>query len=209
MNEWLQWLSSSGPADWILAVVGVGTMVAALKTLKAIERQVTANLDSVKVAQDSIVLTHRPKLVVRNVIVPGLPTLNRTTPLHDLEPDLTGQFWVTNAGATRAHLEQATAVPWVSTGLPMERPDLAYARDLGDRPPIEPGTSTTIAFEYPALRPEQAAAIMNRKTKVFLVGSITYRDDVGIRRTTYFCRLFDYDVARFFPVDDPDYEHTD
>jgi hypothetical protein len=42
-QPWIDWFGSSGPADWALVIVGVIAAWAALKTLKAILRQVESN----------------------------------------------------------------------------------------------------------------------------------------------------------------------
>jgi hypothetical protein len=172
-------------------------------------KAVDAARTSAAVARESTNLTHRPKLVVRSVVVPGVEKLTRRTPKSEPSDDLSGQFCVTNVGAGRAILVESRGTIWVNVGLPMERPDLPYRRDLSDRAPLESGTSLTIAFAYPPLRAELVDAIVNRKINMYLVGVLTYRDVLGTTRETYFCRLFDYDRLRFFSVNDPDYERAD
>lgn len=47
------WWWTSGPADWILVLVGIGTAIAALRTLRSLERQVKANEDAAIAAKDA------------------------------------------------------------------------------------------------------------------------------------------------------------
>ena len=80
---------------------------------------------------------------------------------------------------------------------------------------LEPGESATGVFASEKPLGDEASHIrsLTRGCHLYVLGWIEYKDDRKIARRTAFCRL--YRVAdnqlhpRFYPVDDPDYEHEE
>jgi uncharacterized membrane protein len=53
MDRAFAWFASSGPADWVLAIIGFVTAIVAIRTLRAIEHQVAANVSAADAAKDN------------------------------------------------------------------------------------------------------------------------------------------------------------
>jgi hypothetical protein len=51
--------------------------------------------------------------------------------------------------------------------------------------------------------------IREKNIGLYAIGEIAYRDDLRLRRTTRFCRLYDWKKERFLPVSDRDNESDD
>ena len=66
-NPWIEWLRSSGPADWALVVVSVLGAAFAVRTLRALEKQVTANIDAAESAKQQVSIATSPRVYVEGV----------------------------------------------------------------------------------------------------------------------------------------------
>jgi len=99
----------------------------------------------------------------------------------------------------------------------MERP---YERRSGDTAGANlrlcPGEPTTLPFLSEDLMDERGATAgtdVDGALHVYVMGWVEYNDDNRVPRRTAFCREFrktnSQAEGRFFPVDDPDYEHEE
>lgn len=215
-------------SNWALAIFAAIAAVIALRTLRAIRRQAEianeslsaekAAADATKVqselSQKTLVLTQRPKLIVRNVVVKPLGiTPEWNTPIFQPGHSVEGEFQVVNVGGTPATIFQSGCwVFWNQVALPMHRPYDHLGQTNPVRGVLQPGTSFVGSFMSERPMDEHAAEIWQAGNQwhLYIMGWIEYKDDLGFVRRTAFCRQFDVRRGRrFFAVDDPDYEHAD
>ena len=214
-------------SNWFLCIFAAIAAGIALRTLSAIRKQadiaqrslrhlrqyvaLTARL--AKSAEDSFILTQRPKVIVRNVAVFG------TDPEADLfqtpagrpgEP-IKGSIFIANTGTTEAQV--------ISVGCEVfrhERPLIPpYAKSDGTVVDFKlpPGKGTEWPFEtIPEEVPMSHWALLREHlAPVYVLGRIGYKDKLGTMRSTSFCRRWDVGIKRFRQLNppDPDYEHAD
>jgi len=176
-----------------------------------------AKLDA-NAAQRMLVLAQRPKLRVRNVVV-SYPNPMHRQPFRLFEPGelVSGQFYVVNIGGTVARIDEGDCrVYWTNQGLPMERP--YEGQEIENMiPPIklEAGQSTPIPFASRKTMGSEGDDIRAFAAgwRLYVMGWIAYTDDLNNPRRTAFCREYRQiphnAEGRFFPIDDPDYEHEE
>lgn len=224
--------------DWIIAIFTVALAVTSFFQWRAISKQAKimseglietkkssdaawesaeAAKDATKLTRETFVLSQRPRIVVRNVAVDDLK------PFYDPgDVSIKGSFFIANAGATKAHVV-AIHCAVLRGRLPMIPPHAgsgAFAERSVDIQ-LPPGKGTTYLFEsgLAGARPfepgsstssyEQRAAIRSPSNEIHVVGRVTYKDDLGTVRSTAFCRWWNPSLERFFPIEDPDYEHAE
>jgi hypothetical protein len=169
-------------------------------------------------AQRMLVLTQRPKLRVRNV------ALKYPVPIHGPPPVLfqpglpvSGEFYIVNVGGTVARIVEGDCrVYWSGYGLPMERPYEGQEIE-NPIPPIklEAGQSHPITFQSRQVMGPEGSDIrlFAGGLWLYVMGWIEYTDDLDNLRRTAFCREYrrtpGSQLGRFYPVDDPDYEHEE
>lgn len=184
-------------------------------------RMARATRDAVRLGRDEFNATHRPKLRVRNVVAKsntashwgdGMPFSDDVFAFSPGGP-LSGQFYVSNTGSSAATItESHCEVIWdLKDGLPMERP---YEGKNGNNPLaqtiVESGSSAVGLFlsdaNFPGLHWDEGD-----KSNVYVMGWVEYVDASKVSRRTAFCRRYMErgGSRRFYPVDDPDYEHEE
>jgi hypothetical protein len=164
-------------------------------------------LYSVLAARIAFYLTHRPRIIIRNVVIGDLDSaisgsLNLTG----------GTLRLANIGETDAFILKAWHILIVLDRLPMSNP--ANDADAPDDLPITlpPGAVHVLQLEnltIQNLSDFRAVRGTGHDDTLFLIGWVKYRDRVATIRRTYFCHRFDAKIARFIPVEDPDYSYTD
>jgi len=221
------WLATSAFA--LVALVQAGLFVWQLVLLRRTVRDAAtaanaanASAEAAKLeayaAQQMLVLTQRPKLRVRNVVV-KYPVPTHRPPFRIFEPGqpISGQFYVVNIGGTVARIVVGDCrVYWTLQGLPMERPYEGQELET-PVPPIklEAGQSTLVPFQSrQAMGPEgDDIGTFARGWRLYVMGWVEYTDDLNNPRRTTFCREYrqvpDTSFGSFFPVDDRDYEHEE
>jgi hypothetical protein len=198
-------------SSWALAFVAIWAGRAAFRTLGAIERQAD-------IARDTLVLTQRPKLIVRNIVL--------NSPLQDppLGPDpwfyqgarIAGQFYVVNVGGTPAEITRSGCwIIWKDKEqalpeLPMRRP---YEGQEGSNPvlgALRPGESKSGTFQSDDFLTNEYDRVRGGNWPLYVLGWVDYVDERKVKRRTAFCRKYDPHRRRFFAVEnDPDYEHAE
>jgi hypothetical protein len=159
-------------------------------------------------AKESIILTHRPKIIVRNIVIHGLEQLNRHTPMNQLSQDLTGYYTVANRGGLPCTIQSVFEGNFVGAELPMERPDRGNpGRQLNI--PVAPGESREIPFGHVVLSVNDTIDLINGKTSEFFIVRIRYMDTGNIIRETSACRRFNPSSNRFSREENEDYEYSD
>jgi len=236
-NESMNWLDAIGPltwSNWALAIFAAIAALIALRTLRAISEQARianeslsaeraaaeaakASADAAKAqtesSQKTLVLTQRPKLIVRNIVVktPGDPL--RQPALFQPGYSVEGEFQVVNVGGTPATITASGCwVFWNQVALPMHRPYDGLTANNPVDGILQPGTFVSGRFMSDKPMDQHAAEIFQAGNEwyLYVMGWVEYRDDLGFVRRTSFCRKYDVRRGRrFFAVDDPDYEHAD
>jgi len=178
-----------------LFFVGIGGIIAALLTLRAIRQE--------------LVLTQRPRIYVRNLYFSEITGTHPISSGMQVGSSLIGQFYIVNNGGTAAHIREFYCDTRVEHYLPMKRP---YEGKDGvkQRETILPGRSTPRTFSrIQPLAESERVDIQQRRKDLYVLGWIEYVDDLKIRRRMSFCRKYDFGKQRFVRVKDPDYEHSD
>ena len=172
-------------------------------------RAANAATTSANAARESIVMTHRPKIIVREIDIP------ETIPLFKLQDTsaittLTGSFRITNKGNTAATVGLMEATIYVGR-LPPPPHNPCFGKTLSNAfPRLPPGTTTRIDFEPHPVTSGDFGDIRAGKVAIYALGKIIYTDELGNARRTGFARRFDMNNGRFtITKDDPDYEYVD
>jgi hypothetical protein len=208
---WAGWVALKTWSSWALVLVAGWAGWVALKTLDALERQAS-------IARDTLVLTQRPKLIVRNVVLKS--PLKEPPPVPDPwlynGARVSGQFYVVNVGGTPATItESGCWVVWKVNKLPlaelpMQRP---YEGENGNNPVVavlNPGESVPGIFQSDDFMGGEIDRVRAGNWPLYVLGWVEYLDERKVKRRTAFCRKYDANRLRFFPVeDDPDYEHAE
>jgi hypothetical protein len=193
------------PTLALVIIAGIGAVIA-IRTLKNIEQQT-------RDAKEAIILTHRPKIVIRSVVIPWAAILNRKAPMNagdDLEEGLfNGFFYAVNVGNQLATIRTLDEYMLLSDRLPMERPYEAgrHQRTVGIT--LTPGEACKIVFKPTQVGVDKMAEMAVSEKPFIVIGRLTYTDALGNCRETAFCRQLNRATNRLMPVDDPDYEYAD
>jgi hypothetical protein len=174
-----------------------------------------------KVARASVIATLRPKLVIRGIeLVEG--NLIEADGVKRVEDDLQWQikYVVANTGGTPAHVTESNL-----TVAPIDRiegklptfPPYSKKRDSLGCFTVEPGEYKEELLKLDAMPDTERLRMLRAMRrggsdttgKVYCLGFIQYRDDVGTKRRTAFCLHYDVQTDRFDRVDDPNYEYAD
>lgn len=202
--------------NWALVVVGFGAAWVALKTLSAIKEQGD-------LARKSLVLTQRPRLHIRRIVIEEPSYAARFLSPVAQEPvfkpgtEVSGTVEVINNG-NGAGTVRASYCRVLNAGdperLPRENPyDSAAGASLISKASLAPGQAALGHFKgkgpstFQVRYSGQSAA--GGTLNLYLTGWIDYADELGLVRRTAFCRRYHSDWDRFVKVDDPDYEYTD
>jgi hypothetical protein len=206
-----------------LFVAGVIGICVAIRTLKAINRQAAIMARQTRIAEESsnaakesIILTHRPKIIVRSAVMAWKPILDRGLSITDLnrsnfdEGQLAGFFHAVNIGNQPAKICSLEKYA-VFFQLPMERPYESGCEKESVSISLKPGESVKIPFTPKAVsvHPDYYNARISTHTNFYMIGRLSYVDDMGNARETGFARQLNYNSGRFTPIEDLDYEYAD
>jgi hypothetical protein len=213
-SDYEPWYAPAVLAQFALVMIGAVYSLFAWKQWGSIREQA-------RIANTSLLLQFRPKLVIRNVVIKpaisdpkGDP--NQTFIFFEGFP-ITGQFYVGNVGGSPATITQSLCmVHWQKGPLPMRHP---YEGRNGNNPVvgrIEAGGRKTVVFASQKsldLRPGDLGSIdipgREPEWHIWIMGWIEYADQLAFGRRTAFCRQYDHRTNRFVVVNDPDYEHQE
>ena len=170
--------------------------------------------DATELTRQSIALTHRPKLIVRHVIVrPPEATSPQdlggvAAVAHTLASN-GGQLHIVNIGDSAAKITRIHSEMFQGERLPMAPPydeKPGQDRDLS----IAPGAYFYLPF--PSERYVQQTSMVrvdNGWEHFWALGWIEYTDSVRTLRRTAFCRKWLNEQAQFVPVGESPYEYAD
>jgi hypothetical protein len=196
-------------------LVGIGVLIVYIYQLRAMRGQLTAMKNQLTEMQkgsgqtrEALILTHRPKLIVRNVVVNELPLFSK----DHLIDRFTGSYDVANVGSTAARIVSVNGGIYMAGGLPMKRPYDDGIPGREDDTRLAAGESRTISLRQQTDLPAAAMiAYLSGEVEAWIVGLLIYRDELGIQRQTGICRRFDPVSKRFVHMEKPDadYEYAD
>ena len=153
--------------------------------------------------------TSRPRLRVRNIVVPQLDKLNRRTSMNEVDQafqeGLNVTFDVVNVGSTVGKSISGSAHVSITRALRMKHPD--------EKPfifgQLEGGESRIETTRIERLDPNLIIKLINGDVSFYVIGVLRYEDSFGVKRKTGYCQKFNPDTGRFEPEKDPNYEYTD
>ena len=151
-----------------------------------------------KTAEEQLALARRPKLIVRNIVIPKLvdmvemyvkPTPKKT-PAHLLTINY---FTVSNIGGSEATITTINCALYSTDfkRLPMRRPydERSYEGEYAHH--FRPGQSIKIPINKRALVGDDYWGKPAHGQEMYFMGMIRYVDQQGIVRETAFCRHWD------------------
>jgi hypothetical protein len=203
-------------SNWALVAVGFGGIVAAVITLRTINQQAA-------IAEKTLVLQFRPKVIVRRVILHrgnaiGIANIEdgRIKTMPDPDPWRV-DFDFSNIGGSVAHIIGArfavqvfddNALP-VTLGFPK---DVLKMHSFSLIPGEEKQCSIDVGEELTAIL-RMFGAVGNpypqKAAYIYFFGHAQYVDDAKITRNLSVCRHFDVATGKFQTLKDPDYEYSD
>jgi hypothetical protein len=187
--------------DWLtVALFGITALFAILAFVASVWQG--------KSASDMVILTHRPKIIVRNIVIPALASLNRKAPMSQWTQDLTGYYTVANTGGLPCTIQTVCEGNFVGVDLPMERPDRNnQGRQINMV--LAPGEAKELPFGHVILGEDDACDLIDGKTSNFFIVRVRYTDNGKVVRETSACRRFNPTSSRFIRVANRDYEYSD
>jgi len=193
-------------SDWALVVVGIGAVLIAIYTLKAIQIQAEA-------ANKTVAFTLRPRLIVRRV-----HALSDTNDDENIiHKPFEVSFEVANRGGTPTKIDSGNVAFFISH---KETPEFMQTpiprkgtEDIFSGISLNPGVehSFTATCEPISAQKDLKTALEWRPgfVTIYVLGHIWYQDAVGNRYKTAFCRRYNRTKRQFERVDHPDYEYAD
>ncbi len=171
----------------------------------------TETRNATALTKDSIILTHRPRLVVRGFYAHAGMTAFKEGSTVD------GAFEISNIGGTGAKVTEIHATVMMLGVLPMKRPYEGIDNQWRSGSKyLNAGESMQATFRKDdgILQQGDVSEIVGPSTNsrfLYVLGFVRYHDDSDppIPRRTVFCRRFDRRTGRFTPVADEDYENAD
>ena len=230
-SDWHDWFWPPEWSNWALFFVALWAGRAAWRTVGEMRSQATkqtldfeksfaetreatkAATRQAKVGEDTLILTQRPRLIVRNVVVKRSENTIPPRPLFERGMPVSGQFYISNIGGTPARIiEIGCWVEWYQGELPMERPyEGKEGCKLSAPVVLQPSQSTPWPFTSEQIMGDEANSVLlnNDRWGICVLGWVAYKDDAEIERRTAFCRRWSVDRQRFMPVADTDYQHEE
>jgi hypothetical protein len=198
--------------DWLLVVVGLLQFEAIVGQIIIYRRQAEIMGQQRGIAERTLVLTQRPRIRVRHI---SLDRPERSA--FYAGSHLDGKFEIVNAGGAKAQVRVWRCHILIGrSGGPPPWPITSPSEYETNLPTLEPGVYAELRFKrQDGLSDEDATNLrgLAQGITLYVIGRITYEDDLHISRTTQFCRYWAMPqgtyVARFYRSDDPDFEYED
>jgi len=200
------------------AVTAIATILIAIFTLTlwlSTSRLAELTNDTITLARQEFLASHRPKIVVR-----------RVSPMTDNEGIATGvQYSIHNIGDEVATIVAISEKIWLPASEENLHPTPPYEPARQVRIKINSGDSQSFMYEEaaPNVRNDLAFRFGYMETfnqtlglsgegggsGILFLGYIDYLDAAGKKRQTAFLRRFIFETKRFDPITHPDYEYQD
>jgi hypothetical protein len=212
-----KWYAAFKRPEWALVLIGILTAGVigwqSYETRKAAQ----ASAESAEITQKQFVASNRPRIVIREVRLIGVPTTH---------PKVSVSFNIANAGSTPAQItESVIEVQKATFGTITPLPERWGFNEIGNNVhalfPLEPGSFVESKYHSEVTRQSfineaMKAHVFNdaqlearRVDQLIFIGRIRYKDANGVKRQMGFCRYYDFKVGRFRRLDDPDYDYED
>jgi hypothetical protein len=200
--------------DWLLVLVGLLQFGAIVGQIIIYRRQADIMEQQRKTAERALILAQRPRIKVRE-IEPEF-TVNGEWWFQPNQP-ASGDVWIVNSGGSDAAITVwRIQVILSNSGPPVHWPNrpVNIYDGFDDRPHLSPGEHTTLRFESAEPMPAEGDAISagGGDWRLYLLGRITYSDELGVTRTTGFFRKFQrgpMEAGGFMRMSNPDLEYED
>lgn len=171
------------------------------KQIALVGMQVDNSIKQTTISREEFFATHRPKLILRAV----------SLELKKIPDYMSIRYTIANVGASPARIVEYNVKYCVAvhTELP---PALTEEQGIAFNHNMEPGDWYTMP-EYTDLPLRAVDELDAGKYDLFLIGQLTYRDDMERKRHLGFCRRLDPTIWRFTKLDNSgpydDYEYSD
>jgi hypothetical protein len=197
----------------VIAYQGFARASEAMLALTRESNAITAR--ATDLTRQSFLLSHRPKLAVRNVVV-RVPQGNQdiasvaqrlSQGVIDSVPG--GELYVVNDGDADGKIIRMHSEILDGERLPMAPP---YEGKPGTSLDVNlaPGVQILVPFpSEPFIRQHSVERVAGGWEKFWVLGWIEYVDGTGNTRRTLFCRQWSNESSRFSAVGDADYERAD
>jgi len=164
-----------------------------------------------EIANRSLILQFRPRIVIRGGWVNGTSLAGTKQPIGGRV-----QFVVTNAGGTDAHIYKSQFIVKALGDSITESSLMDGATSIGEFS-LTTGQGTTITIPISLEMVENFQGEFSRRDEplsadskpVYVVGNLWYKDDLGISRSTGIHREFDPKELIFVPVENSTSEYAD
>jgi hypothetical protein len=187
---------------FLLVLVGVGTILMMGWQSYETRRSAKAASKSADAASAAIVLTHRPRLTVRQFGFDGLITFDDSPP-HVLN----GACYLANNGATPASVALVNATFFVGDMLPLLNPCTGHPAVAPKV--IQPGEMVLLSFLPFSISKHDERGVLTGRLRLYAIGNIVYSDDRQNVKRMGFARSWNKQTGRFEIETDADYEYSD
>jgi hypothetical protein len=167
---------------------------------------------AVELTRRTFLLSHRPKLIVRNI---GVASAGQPRIVLEKMPEELAQvrFFVANVGGVVGTITSWCGRVFINERLPLDSP-CGTQTATNVHIPLSPGVDKQLEFRLGTaedlwVRNTQPEQLNTGKRFLWVMGWIEYTDELGNSRRSAFCRQWDPSSLRFVPVADADYEHAD
>jgi hypothetical protein len=214
-----RWYAPIERPEWWVVILAAFTGIAVAYQAREMTRTTKEMQAGSDVARKTLVLTQRPRIVVRAFFfseIRGVGGITHVSNRIEAGSFCTGQYYIENCGGTDARIREIYSEVYIAENLPMRRP---YEGKEGSKEEktLRPGTSAVYLFgRMTPLEDSTHQSLISPRNVIgsnakffYVLGWIGYTDDLGIYRITAFCRRYDLAKDRFVPVDDADYEYAD
>jgi hypothetical protein len=191
-----EWLEAYNGAVTAVATVFIALFTIVLAWVTTVQARLTRR--AVTLARDEFVSTHRPKLIVREILM-----------LEHIDP-IRVRFVIANSGTTKARIiESHVEIQYLSANILLPLQPVEYANEIGATR-LKPGSrifhehSNTIVEHPEDFQPNQPG-----DTYLYFRGFIVYAGSSGTLYRTGFCRRYNSRDKRFRIVEDSDYEYAE
>lgn len=182
--HWLTgWLGTSSPTDWLLVIVGIGGVIAALRTLAHIETQAGAAKDAANAAERSAIAAERALVVSNRAYL----DVTKWELLKVLPSDTQPEYFmirmeICTASPTPARIEALTLTSQESRSQPFSQAVVSESAPLGNNITLGPLTAEQ----------RQRFNSPGGNVSVTIAGSVRYTDVFNKTRCRRFARIFTY-----------------
>ncbi len=221
---------SPDPDWWIigltagLVLVGAGQVWVLVRQTGILNKGLTETRNATELTRQSLVLTQRPRIGIRTVILdqPSYGDRFISTSINELifKPTVyvEGTLLMVNIGNSQAMILHSYCRV-LNSGEPerIPRQFLEEAAGTGgtlltENTRLAPGQRVRCTFTGSGPSEEQvkhAGSQQFPKLNLYVIGWVDYADELKIVRRTTFCRRYDRPTDRFLPITDPDFEQAD